>query len=85
MMTGARPTIEQRGITLLGITLTNLEHVTGGVQLELPVEGADRIELEAALDAVRDKFGTGALTRATLLEADEELAAWLEPNDPERG
>jgi DNA polymerase-4 len=85
LMTGARPAIEQRGITLLGITLTNLEHVTGGVQLELPVEGADRIELEATLDAVRDKFGTGALTRATLLEADEELAAWLEPNDPERG
>jgi DNA polymerase-4 len=84
LMATARPTIEQRGITLLGITLTNLEQVTGGVQLELPIEGADRLELEAALDAVREKFGTAALTRATLVDADEELGAWLEPNDPER-
>jgi len=85
LMTATRPAIEQRGITLVGITITNLEHVTGGVQLELPVADADRIELEAALDAVRDRFGTAALTRATLLDAGEELGAWLEPNDPERG
>jgi DNA polymerase IV len=85
LLEGARPTIEERGLTLIGITVTNLEHVTGGVQLELPVEESDRIELEATLDAVRDRFGAGSLTRATLVGADEELGAWMGPVDPERG
>jgi DNA polymerase-4 len=85
LLDGARGAVDERGLTLLGITVTNLEHVTGGVQLELDVEGADRIELEATLDAVRDRFGAGALTRATLVGADEELGAWMGPVDPERG
>jgi DNA polymerase IV len=85
LLEGARPTIEERGLTLIGITVTNLEQVTGGVQLELPVEESDRVELEATLDAVRDRFGAGSLTRATLVGADEELGAWMGPVDPERG
>ncbi len=84
LLAAARPAIEQHGVTLLGVTVTNLEEAAG-VQLELPLDPlARRIALDAAVDAVRDRFGTDAVRRATLLEAGEEAGAWLEPNDPER-
>lgn len=75
----ARPAIERRGLTLLGVTIANLEEVVGGVQLELPLTGPPRAALDAAVDAVRDRFGTDALRRAALVESGEELDAWLTP------
>ena len=54
-------------MTLLGITISNLEDARGGVQLELPLEGWRREALDAALDEVRERFGVEAITRATLV------------------
>ena len=59
-----RTVIARRGLTLVGVALTNLCDPVG-VQLVLPLEGAG--ELDAALDRVRDRFGAGALTRGSLI------------------
>jgi DNA polymerase IV len=65
LLADARPTIERRGLTLVGVTLTNLgDEVTG--QLALPFDDRARA-LDAALDDVRERFGSAAITRAVLV------------------
>jgi DNA polymerase IV len=41
------------------------------LQLELPFDRDDRSLLDAALDEIRDRFGTSAVTRAVLLGRSE--------------
>ena len=77
----ARPTIERRGLTLIGIAVANLDPRDAGVQLELPLDGASVDALDAVVDEVRDRIGPKALTRATLLHRDARLAAWLFPDE----
>ena len=66
LLTAARPMIEQRGLTLVGISVGNLDS-DGAVQLELPFDEHDTDELDAALDKVRERFGSAAVTRGTLV------------------
>jgi DNA polymerase-4 len=63
-------TIDRRGLTLLGVTIMGLEW-DDAVQLELPVDGRVHRDVDAAIDAVRDRYGTGALQRATLVGAGD--------------
>ncbi|HEY6781499.1 MAG TPA: DNA polymerase IV [Thermoleophilaceae bacterium] len=80
LLAAAMPTIERRGITLVGIAISNL--VDGrSIQLALPFDDPAELALDAALDDVRDRFGPTAVTRATLLGRDPGLAAWLLPGD----
>jgi DNA polymerase IV len=69
----ALPTIETRGITLLGISLSNLED-DDAVQLVLPLERRSASALDATVDDVRERFGSDAITRAVLLGRDERPA-----------
>jgi DNA polymerase-4 len=75
----AMPLIESQGLTLVGIAVTNLDDERA-VQLVLPfdrdVEGA----LDTALDEVRARFGTAAITRAVLLGRDRGMAMPLLPD-----
>jgi DNA polymerase-4 len=60
--------IEERGCTLLGITISGL--VDGrSQQLELPLfpDVVHENGLDAALDRVRDRFGSASVTRAALV------------------
>jgi DNA polymerase IV len=66
LLAGATPTIEERGLTLLGISVANLADA-GRVQLALPLDGTDRESLDAAVDLVRERFGSASITRAVLL------------------
>jgi len=66
LFTEALPTLEQRGLTLVGISVANLEDVDA-VQLCLPLEWSRLEELDAALDAVRERFGSTAITRGALV------------------
>jgi DNA polymerase-4 len=59
-----RGLIAQRGLTLIGVALTNLSD-NAGAQLVLPFD--HRAELDVAVDRVRDRFGTGAVTRGSLI------------------
>jgi DNA polymerase-4 len=73
----ALPTIEYKGLTLLGITLTNLEPAAD-VQLVFAFER--RRALDETIDSVRDRFGTTAITRAVLLGRDQGLSVPLLPD-----
>ncbi len=61
------PTIERRGLTLIGVALTNLQ-ISQGIQLVLPF-GRDP-ELDSTIDRIRDRFGSSAITRGVLVGRD---------------
>jgi DNA polymerase-4 len=75
----ATPLIESRGITLIGVTLTNLQ-ADGAVQLALPFDRRWVPSLDVALDELRDRFGSSAVTRAVLLGRDQGLSVPLLPD-----
>jgi DNA polymerase-4 len=65
-----RALIEDRGLTLIGVAISNLDG-DGYIQLELPFDAApDTDRLDSALDAVRDRFGGKAVTRAASIGHD---------------
>ncbi len=80
LLAGAMPKIREDGITLIGISLTNLEDERV-VQLALPVDRVRTRALDAAVDDVRERFGSGAITRAVLLGRDSGLEMPLLPID----
>jgi DNA polymerase-4 len=79
LLASAMPLIERRGVTLVGVAVGNLDS-NPDIQLELPFERATGGELDAALDAVRDRFGSSAITRAVLLGRDQGLSVPLLPD-----
>jgi DNA polymerase-4 len=68
LLATAWPLIEERGITLVGLSLTNLED-SRRVQLSL-LEDWRPHALDAALDEVWERYGPDAITRAVLLGRD---------------
>ncbi|RMI08713.1 DNA polymerase IV [Cellulomonas triticagri] len=72
LLAEAAPLVRERGITLVGVALTGLEADTW-VQPQLDLDGPDRSGLDAAVDAVAEQFGTGALVRGTLLRTGSGL------------
>ena len=70
LLDGAMPLIEEQGITLLGLTLTNLVN-DDAVQLALPLERQRARALDATIDDVRERFGNEAITRAVLVGRDQ--------------
>ncbi len=66
LLTAAMPLIERRGLTLVGVAVANLED-DAAVQLALPFDPHSGTTLDAALDEVRGRFGSDAVTRAVLL------------------
>ncbi|WP_088979142.1 DNA polymerase IV [Micromonospora coxensis] len=71
LLRAALPEIDRRGVTLIGVSVGNLDDAP--VQPELPFVPDPGADLDAAVDAVRDRFGSTALTRATLLGRDPGL------------
>jgi DNA polymerase IV len=66
LLTIAAPMIDRRGITLVGVAVSNLADGRA-VQLTLPLAAHSSEALDAAVDEVRQRFGSRALTRAVLL------------------
>ena len=79
LLATAGPMIASRGLTLVGVSLTNLDD-GGAVQLVLPFDQHTTGALDATLDDVRERFGTDAITRAVLLGRDQGLAMPLLPD-----
>ena len=78
LLASARPLIERRGITLVGLSLTNLESVDR-VQLCLMDDWRPEA-LDAALDEVRDRYGSKSITRGVLVGRDPGIAMPLLPD-----
>jgi DNA polymerase IV len=73
------PLLEQRGVTLVGIAVANLEDARVA-QLTLPLGGRDDDALDAVVDEVRERFGTDAIRRAVLVGRAPSLAMPLLPD-----
>ncbi|HEU5157759.1 MAG TPA: DNA polymerase IV [Streptosporangiaceae bacterium] len=79
LLAAAMPMIEARGVTLIGVAVTNI-HGDDAVQLALPFERRSAGALDAAVDNVRDRFGGNAITRAVLLGRDPGVSVPLLPD-----
>jgi DNA polymerase-4 len=79
LLAASMPLIEQRGLTLVGVALANLDDADA-VQLVLPFDRQSTSALDGALDGVRDRFGSSAVTRAVLLGRDPGMSVPMLPD-----
>ncbi|MFS0732682.1 DNA polymerase IV [Microbacterium sp. 1P10UB] len=79
LLAAATPEIAARGITLIGISLSQLD-TADALPPELAIDDDEGTRLDSALDAVRDRFGAAALSRAAQLGRDP---GWSSPILPE--
>ena len=79
LLASAMPLIERQGLTLLGVALSNLED-EGAVQLALAFDPKRASALDGAVDDVRERFGSDAITRAVLLGRDPGITMPLLPD-----
>lgn len=80
LLAAAMPVIRQQGITLIGVTLGNLDTSGSADQQGLPFDLPRSHAIDAAVDGVRDKFGSKAITRGVLLDRKEDLTVPLLPD-----
>ena len=78
LLAASGPLIQAQGLTLVGVALTNLER-EDAIQLALSFDPRFD-QLDAALDAVRERFGTAAVTRAVLLGRHPGIAMPVLPD-----
>ena len=69
LLRAAGALIARRGLTLIGVALTNLCD-DGAIQLVLPFDRT--AGLDRAVDTVRERFGTAAIARGALVGRDAE-------------
>jgi DNA polymerase-4 len=79
LLAAAMPEIERRGSTLVGVAVANLED-DSALQLVLPLDHFSGSALDIALDEVRRRFGSTAVTRAVLLGREQGFTVPLLPD-----
>ncbi|SEA63175.1 DNA polymerase IV [Leifsonia sp. 21MFCrub1.1] len=79
LVASVQPDIAERGITLIGVSLSHLGR-SDTFQPELPIDWEDGARLDTVLDAVRDRFGAASVARAAQLGRDP---GWSTPLLPE--
>ena len=79
LLGAASPEIGRRGLTLIGIAVTNLADERT-LQEELPLWAPGWSALDAALDEVRDRYGADAIKRGVLLGRDAGITMPLLPD-----
>jgi len=79
LLAEAWPMVERQGITLVGVSISNLTD-DSAVQLALPFDAHCDSALDDTLDQLRDRFGTSAITRAVLLGRDPGLSMPMLPD-----
>ncbi|MFB3738816.1 MAG: DNA polymerase IV [Candidatus Velamenicoccus archaeovorus] len=81
LLAAAMPTVRSRGITLIGVTLGSLAD-DRAIQLALPFAHARGQGIDAAVDRVRERFGSTAIGRAVLLGRHQGQPVPLLPDEP---
>jgi DNA polymerase-4 len=79
LLAAAMPEIEERGITLIGISFGNL-FADDAVQMALPFDGVPAPQLDGTLDDLHERFGSKAVTRGVLLGRPDGLHVPLLPD-----
>ncbi|MFJ3473950.1 DNA polymerase IV [Microbacterium maritypicum] len=79
LLAAAQSEITDRGITLIGISLSQLDRADR-VQPELPIDWGDEARLDTVLDTLRDRYGSTSVSRAAQLGRDP---GWSSPTLPE--
>ncbi|KIP92097.1 DNA polymerase IV [Microbacterium sp. MEJ108Y] len=79
LLAAAHPEIAERGITLIGLSLSHLDHADR-MQPELPIDWGDEERLDTVLDTLRDRFGATSVSRAAQMGRDP---GWSSPILPE--
>jgi DNA polymerase-4 len=79
LLTIAVPLIQRQGITLVGISVTNLADNRRG-QLMLPLDEQWSDTLDIAVDEVRERFGSASVVRAVLLGHGRSIEMPLLPD-----
>jgi DNA polymerase-4 len=79
LLRSALPRVEREGLTLVGISVANLENDCP-LQLHLPIDASCSGALDAALDEIRERYGSDAITRAVLLGREQGLVVPLLPD-----
>lgn len=79
LLAAAQPEITDRGITLLGVSLSQLDGAER-VPPELPIDWGDEQRLDGVLDTLRERFGAASVSRAAQLGRDP---GWSSPTLPE--
>jgi DNA polymerase-4 len=72
LLAGEMDQVHELGITLIGISLANLDE---GAQLELAFDGPGGHEIDATVDAVKERFGKDAIRRGAMVGRDQGFAA----------
>ena len=73
------PLLTERGVTLVGVALTNLDD-DAAVQLPLPFGDRAHHTLDATLDDLRDRFGASSVTRAAEIGRRRGIAVPILPD-----
>jgi DNA polymerase-4 len=79
LLSASMSMIQRRGLTLIGIALANLAD-RGAIQLVLPFDRARACRLDDTVDRVRERFGSGAITRGALVGGDPGVWVPLLPD-----
>ena len=79
LLAAAKPLIDAQGLTLVGLSLTNLEN-EDRVQLALPFDPLHDAALDAAIDEARERYGSAAVTRGVLVGRDPGVVMPLLPD-----
>jgi DNA polymerase-4 len=79
LLAAALPTIEQRELTMIGLTIANLQDDLP-FQLSLPLDAEASSLLDATLDEIRDRFGSSAVTRGVLVGRRTHMTMPLLPD-----
>jgi DNA polymerase-4 len=79
LLRAALPMLLDRGCSLVGVSLANLDD-DDAVQLMLPFDDVVPGSLDSAVDRVKDRFGSRAVTRAVLLGRDPGMSVPLLPD-----
>ena len=78
LMLAAQPMIDARGLTLVGISIGNLDG--DAAQAPLPFDQGGGVALDAALDTVRHRFGADAITRAVQIGREQGVSVPILPD-----